>query len=133
MNKEFVPYDIALKLKELGFNEDCFGFYEKSLMGKQERFSLRLDWTPQDYPFDNDLHCLAPIWQQVFDYFRNNYYLHVEIRSYTAKKFTFVIQKLENVVNYIEYGGIHNSFNNYEEARLACLEKLIKILVDSKK
>ena len=25
MEKEFVPYDLALELKELGFDETCFG------------------------------------------------------------------------------------------------------------
>lgn len=28
IEKEFVPYELALKLKELGFNKECFGFYE---------------------------------------------------------------------------------------------------------
>lgn len=27
LEKEFVPYEIALELKELGFNEPCFGYY----------------------------------------------------------------------------------------------------------
>ena len=27
MNKEFIPYDQALALKELGFDEPCFGYY----------------------------------------------------------------------------------------------------------
>lgn len=27
MNKEFVPYEQALALKELGFNETCIAFY----------------------------------------------------------------------------------------------------------
>ena len=27
MEKEFIPYDLSLKLKELGFNEPCFGLY----------------------------------------------------------------------------------------------------------
>ena len=28
MEKEFVPYKQALKLKKLGFNEPCFGKYD---------------------------------------------------------------------------------------------------------
>jgi hypothetical protein len=28
MEKEFVSYEIALALKELGFDEPCFGFYK---------------------------------------------------------------------------------------------------------
>ena len=27
MNKEFIPYEQALALKELGFDEPCFGHY----------------------------------------------------------------------------------------------------------
>ena len=27
LQKEFVPYEIALKFKELGFDEPCFGWY----------------------------------------------------------------------------------------------------------
>ena len=31
MKKQFVPYEIALKLKELGFDEPCFGgLFKKS-------------------------------------------------------------------------------------------------------
>jgi hypothetical protein len=29
MNKEFIPYEQALDLKELGFDEPCFGWYSK--------------------------------------------------------------------------------------------------------
>ena len=27
MKKQFVTYEIALKLKKLGFDEECFGYY----------------------------------------------------------------------------------------------------------
>ena len=27
MKNEFIPYEQALQLKELGFNEQCFGYY----------------------------------------------------------------------------------------------------------
>lgn len=29
MNKDFIPYEQALALKELGFDEPCFAFYQK--------------------------------------------------------------------------------------------------------
>ena len=28
MEKEFVTYEIALKIKDLGFNEECFRYYQ---------------------------------------------------------------------------------------------------------
>ena len=30
MKREFVPYELALKLKELGFDGTCFGWYENN-------------------------------------------------------------------------------------------------------
>jgi hypothetical protein len=32
MEKEFVPYELALRMKQLGFDEPCFGryYYKKS-------------------------------------------------------------------------------------------------------
>jgi len=35
MNKEFIPYEQALELKELGFDEPCFGCYDeiKKILG----------------------------------------------------------------------------------------------------
>jgi hypothetical protein len=31
MNKEFVPYELAVKLKELGFVDECMAYYTISL------------------------------------------------------------------------------------------------------
>ena len=33
MEKEFIPYEQALALKELGFDEHCFGLYENGKLG----------------------------------------------------------------------------------------------------
>ena len=29
MEKEFVPYELALRMKALGFDEPCFGYYDE--------------------------------------------------------------------------------------------------------
>jgi hypothetical protein len=34
MEKEFISYEIALKLKELGFDEPCFDFYDNNQEGR---------------------------------------------------------------------------------------------------
>lgn len=56
MRHLFVPYEIALQLKEKGFNEDCFGCYYK-------------DKTFAYHP-DSDVYVDAPLYQQVIDWFR---------------------------------------------------------------
>lgn len=83
MEEQFVHYELALKLKELGFDEDCLGYYGDPLMGKQERFSLRLDWIPESYPFKDELHCLAPLWQQAgnFLYICSNKKINISING----------------------------------------------------
>ena len=66
MNKEFVPYEEALALKELGFDEPCFGYYEPN-----KEFEY-INWeTFKDFPYLaknsewQDL-CGAPLYQQAF-------------------------------------------------------------------
>jgi len=119
MRVDFAPYNRALKLKQLGFDGPCFGRYYN------EEFEL-------DYGVWNSLdveHIIAaPTFSQAFRWFREEYKFHAEIRSYTAKYFTIIIQELKDIVRYLEYGGIDLKFNTYEEAELACLDKLIEIV-----
>ena len=121
MKNEFVSYEIASALKELGFDEPCFAYYGE-INGGEIMLFLKKN-------FDNQaLYFLAPLYQQAFRWFREKYNLHTEIRSYTAKYFTIIIQELKDIVRYLEYGGIDLKFDTYEEAELACLDKLIDIV-----
>ena len=119
MQNLFVPYEQALELKQLGFDKDCFGYYENDVL------ILCYD-SKQDYELL--LNCTAPLYSQAFKFFREKYKFHAEIRSYTAKYFTIIIQELKDIVRYLEYGGIDLKFNTYEEAELECLKKLIEIV-----
>ena len=40
MNKEFIPYEQALELKELGFEEICFAWYHKGKLTFNELYNL---------------------------------------------------------------------------------------------
>jgi hypothetical protein len=113
MNKEFVPYEIALALKELGFNEPCFGWY-----GPTGIFN---DWESTD--------TIAPLYQQAFRWFREKYDLHSNIISTNMwTTFSFTIDDIQNK-NCI---ATHLDFTRCEEAELACLEKLIEIVKEKK-
>lgn len=39
MDEEFIPYEQALALKELGFNEACVGFFENDRQGSKIKFT----------------------------------------------------------------------------------------------
>jgi hypothetical protein len=121
MEKEFIPYEQALALKELGFNEQCIATYDEDKEFELQDFEQNYNTFPSHI-------IAAPLYQQAFRWFREKYKFHAEIRSYTAKYFTIIIQELKDIVIYLEYGGIDLKFNTYEEAELECLKKLIEIV-----
>ena len=68
MTKEFVTYEQALALKELGFDEPCFSFYidvDKFLYTNQKWLNYNL----------NSKRISAPLCQQAFRFFREKYQL----------------------------------------------------------
>ena len=83
MTKEFIPYEQALKLKELGFNELTFCTW---LDGKLISIHSKEDL------FQNST--LAPLWQQAFDWLvskiTNELYVEdfmiAHLNEYSSKK-----------------------------------------------
>ena len=116
MKNQFTPYEISVKLKELGFNEKCFDVYSDVKSVGMFRNSPR-DRTPKI------------LWQQAFDWFTEIHNMNGEISLYgTPNGFNFGIYNTKNS-NIYEVSDI---IGNYEEARLKCLKKLIE-LVENKK
>jgi hypothetical protein len=110
MKNEFIPYEQALALKELGFDELCFGWYNQ----KQA-----LLWFDQDNFWDNmdEGQCIAPLYQQAFRWFREKHGLRHFI-EYDYGYYNAVIQPIL----------VYSHCDTYEEAELACLKKLIELL-----
>ena len=67
MKEQFVTYEIALKLKELGFDESCFGYY-----GIQNEIKYEISYN-SDPNLQKRKFISAPLWQQVIDWFREKY------------------------------------------------------------
>jgi hypothetical protein len=67
MEKQFVTYDIALKLKELGFNEECLGHY--SINGKLHKLHYGTCGSSKQTEFE----ILAPLWQQILFWLDKNH------------------------------------------------------------
>lgn len=70
MKEQFVPYEIALKLKEKGFVELCFAFYEADGEFKFNNGTLTFDGKWVSANKNNIDYCTAPLYQQVIDWFR---------------------------------------------------------------
>jgi hypothetical protein len=157
MENNFVPYEIAVALKELGFNEPCFTTYDN-----EGRLRNPFDYPKSEYAdnlpyiedtkewiYNSDLNnpanfhaaknptllkffldnpfTAAPLWQQAEEWLRNKRLYCVIMPKMTPSS---------TVVWYIYEGKLKknwdNCFDTYEEARLACLVKLIEICKEKK-
>lgn len=126
MKEQFTPYNMALELKELGFNKSCLAVYNKP----------NDEWIPTlvysgilHEGYTNDLESfkvVCPLYQQAFQFFREKYNLYgqISIGEYSNRNegFEYEIKSFDKTID-IWRGG----YTTYEEARKACLEKLIKI------
>ena len=113
MEREFIPYQEALELKELGFDEPCFGFY----IASQLVVTSDTVYNSSDIPV-----CKAPLYQQTFRWFREKYNLFGQVNIHTYFIYKISNDKFEMIKQYDKLT------NTYEEAELACLRKLIEIV-----
>ena len=118
MEKEFVPYEQALALKELGFDEKCGACYYKKFDN-----AIGYHKVYRDFNFVQ-LTVSAPTFSQAFRFFREKYGLHyiicknIQMDGYGYRE-VILIPYMEENENTI--------FKTYEEAELACIRKLIEI------
>ena len=110
MNKEFVSYEQALALKKLGFDEPCLASYETAF-GLGFQLGYIIDG-PKNY-------VLAPLKQQAFGWFRENYQASPTIHCMSEQGNSWRY--------HIPNEGGERDFLTYEEAELACLNKLIEL------
>lgn len=66
MQKQFIPYELALELKELGFDEKCVAYYKSNIL-KEKGWDYTESQSKVNYIFgvNNDA-ILAPLYQQAF-------------------------------------------------------------------
>ena len=131
MNKEFINYEQSLALKELGFDEPCFGRWI-------EPTQLSIS-APADDEYCQKQHefswvALAPLYQQAFSFFREKHKLIAYPQWRIDNTWDITIQQLDG------YGLLSGQTtlsvikkSTYEEAEQACLDKLIKIVKNGNK
>ena len=130
MTQEFVTYEQALALKELGFDEKCFTVYNGT------NILIRLTGKNVGWCFIDEVELIkhnssvgslgvsAPLKQQAFRWFREKYkYDH----SIVMMKHPFGTDEYQYLILLNEDEYVKTGFNTYEEAEQACLDKLIEI------
>lgn len=145
INHEFAPYELSVKLKELGFDEECLGSFIKLSDGSQyllvgEMNSRVMDELNTQFK-TTKFQLIAPLWSQIFDWFREKHNLFCKIDFFQSNEFEgldydysiFDLSKpfkedgiTDNPL--IDYSVNETYYFKYEEARQACLEKLIELV-----
>ena len=118
MKQEFIPYEQALELKKLGFDEPCFGYYSEGELILNSHTNNHM----QRFRYS------APTFSQAFRWFREKYGLDSFVKH--LYKSTIKVGYYFGVDEYkcIDFQmDLDDYFKTYEEAELACLVKLIEI------
>jgi hypothetical protein len=124
IEREFIPYDRALALKELGFGEECLAYYDRKQV-------FRLCTVNGIFTHFT----LAPLYQQTFRFFREK---HNILANVYANASGFLYQWEDAVGGthrgYSDFEGPNDSgvWDTYEEAELACIDKLIELVKEAK-
>jgi hypothetical protein len=117
MKNEFISYNQALSLKDLGFDEPCLAKHDlKYILLRIEECKSQENAQEFDY-------ILAPLYQQAFKWFREKYNLCGVITPQSYE-----------IWGYPDGGCIIEQYpvHTYEEAEQACLDKLIEIVKNGK-
>ena len=136
MKEQFVSYEIALKLKELGFDECCLAVYFKDKFQLIKGFNIN----NVDLHVANEMDAiLAPLWSQVIDWFLINYNIWISVDTSLIKfykddelqppKFQFIIEDLNNRdADYMFHSADEDLFYfDYKEAREQAILKAIEL------
>lgn len=126
MRNEFVPYNIALAMKELGFDEPCLGVY-------LEFGGFTLSSLLSQVEFKKKKNCLAPLYRQAFRWFRGKgFNFYIDSHTLDGKgKYKDYFFNIDREGEYIVRINHRDGYATYEEAEFKCLEKLIEIVKEN--
>ena len=112
MENEFVPYELALRLKSLGFNENCFAFYkdfiDKWILMMPTQLTQHEQNNLMSY-IEDGLLIEAPTFSQAFTWIYDNYQNNEDI-----------------LIAFLDMTAFNVLYDKYR--RLECLKKLIEII-----
>ena len=117
--KEFVKYEQALALKELGFDEPCLGYFDcerdfKFIFNKQKFLSCEV---------------VTPTYRTAFRWFRDKHEIDVFYwRNSLTDKYRVIDIKISNKEINLEEKFEDTEYTTYEEAEFQCIQQLIKIV-----
>ena len=120
MKDQFIPYHLALQLKQLGFNEKCIGAYFNPHITELKYPSA---FQTNTFLMMGEDACATPLWQQAFDWFREEHNISGYIfpfKDHQADNNDPILYKTNQTGNL--------EFKTHNEAKEKLLQNLIYIL-----
>ena len=142
MDKDFTLHPEALELKQLGFDEPCFGIYyykESYPMLNPQSEETELVFEFGQYIKQTEAATLAPTYSQAFRWFREKHNLEYQIMKSANGNYSAVIhlntQEYLDKISTLHHACVEEVVDcySYEEAELECLKKLIEIVKEGNK
>ncbi len=116
MKKQLVTIEIANKLKELGFDEHCIGWYHPN--DPEPELSLEMVlYTSKGVNKDNFTH--APLWQQAIDWLREKHEIEIWMEP------SLLSYRYKLIFNDNKHEGHKLPFNESREAAILKALELI--------
>ena len=138
--EDFVPFEIAKKLKEKGFKYKCLAYYDVLdnvgiLFNTQytddiltcQYTDLLLSHNEKEVSYPDDSECCvdAPTISQVLKWLREEKNYHITIDCYFTGDFGYIIY----LISPYECEEANAKYNSYEEATLAAIEYILDNLI----
>lgn len=141
MKEQFVTYEIALALKELGFDKSCLAYFDINYDSITQKYTgkLILGKDPEYLTCQRRMHymfgqqiCLAPLWQQAIDWFREKYKINISLIPWNYNTWWYQIESFNDNTNEInsviaETKKIISDISYYDNRKQAIL-KAIEII-----
>ena len=149
MNKDFAPFELAVKLKEKGFDSLCiYAYCEQGGWNKYRQVHepithiLRTDgnpfgsfycgknWNVKYETNKNKIRCSAPTISQVLKWLRKEKKIHIVYPFYKDKGFYYYVQRIGNAARIVSsFGDSDDCFDTAEQAALAGIEYVLDNLI----
>lgn len=122
MKHLFVPYELALKLKEKGFNEECLSRFFGDKLTITTTFGCK---NSDDVPEQFNFKCTAPLYQQVIDWFREKHNRQIEILwRGDVSAFCYKI----GTFRYGSHSFSKKDYDDYYECMTDAIEETLKLI-----
>lgn len=121
MKQKFVPYNIGVKLREKGFNEPCFGFFNE-----KHEFQGFVDCWNYNTNSDFKMFPTAPLYQDVVDWFREKHKIIIDVRTMWINK-AIGLSEIDSFVPHCNH-DIDEEYKDYYEAFNRAIERAIELI-----